>query len=401
MYPPSSRACLQKRFIALVVASLLTVWAGSTLAAQPVDQPVDQPAGEPDRPQDAPGATGDAGYDEGFFLQSEDGAFRLEFAGRLQTQYEAVVTEVGDDLELAQSRFLIRRARLKLSGHAFTKRLTYVFQTDFSGGDTDLLDYYLNYQVAPGTFEGRVGQWRLPFLREEITSSGSLLLVDRSLVTDVFGEGFDVGVAAHNDYTDAPSFEWVVGIFNGTQSKLGAIAPDDPYAPTLFFPTLVARVGYNHGDIDPYKEGDLEGGPLRFAVGASGLTQLGVEREGQSAMKATVDYVLKIDGFSTSGAYMIASAQDGEGLLDQDQLVTGLYAQAGYLIGEMFQPAARYSRVAYDGDGPLVHEALGGLNLYFYGHSLKWQTDAGAIITERDNDTETAWQARTQIQLSF
>jgi hypothetical protein len=227
------------------------------------------------------------------------------------------------------------------------------------------------------------------------------MLVDRSLVADVFGEGFDVGVAAHNDYTDAPSFEWVVGVFNGTKSDLGVIATDNEDAPTLFFPTLVARVGYNHGDIKPYKEGDLEGGPLRFAIGASGLTQLGVNRDDQSAFKATVDYVLKAHGFSTSGAYMLASGQDGEGLFDQDQLVSGLFVQAGYMISETFQPAARYSRVDFDQDGPVLHEALGGLNVYFYGHSLKWQTDAGALITERTNDTQTDWQARTQLQLSF
>jgi hypothetical protein len=407
MNPKCRRNHSRKHFL----ASLITILVGLCSTPPLVAQSDAEPGGTAGGPADAPAATGDAGYDGGFFLESADDKFRLEFSGRLQTQYEAVLADPGDGYELAKSRFLIRRARLKLSGHAFSERLTYAFQTDYAGGDVDLLEYFMNYALVPESVEGRVGQWRLPFLRQQITSSGSLLLVDRSLVANRFGEGFDIGVAAHNGYGDAPGFEWTVGVFNGTKTGLDVITPDDPDAPTIFFPSAVARVGYNFGKINPYKAGDLEGGPLRFAVGASGLSQLGVERD-NSAMKATVDYVVKAHRFSSSGAYAIASGQDeqGDGLFDQDQLASGFFVQAGYVIGEMIQPAARYSRVEVDDDGPVDHEVLGGINVYFYGHKLKWQTDAGALVTENDSVdsagdefavTETDWQARTQVQLSF
>lgn len=386
-----SRNTRPTRLVIAVLAALTLLCVTQTASAQ-VQAEADTTADQ---------GTGEAGYDGDFFFESADENFRLEIGGRVQTLYEIVLADEGSDLDLTQSRFLIRRARLKLQGHAFTPRLTYVLQPDMGRGGFDLLDFYVNYAFAPGTFEGTTGQWRLPFLRSEINSSGRLLLVDRSLVTDVFGEGFDVGVAAHNGYRDAPTFAWVVGVFNGTKTDLGVVTVDDPDAPTLFMPSVVARISYNYGGIDPYREGDLDKGPLRFSVGASGLSQLGIERDGQSAMKATVDYVLKARGFSTSGAFMLGTAQDGDGLTDQNLFVTGLYVQAGYLIGEMIQPAARYSRVDYEGDGDLVHEALGGINVYFYGHSLKWQTDMGAIVTETPNDTDTAYRARTQLQLSF
>lgn len=371
-----------------LLATASTAWAQGVEASEPIEATEAK-------------ATGDAGYDGDFFLQSEDGRFRIEIGGRLQTQYELLLAEEGDDLELGRSRFLIRRARFKLGGHAFDPRLTYGFQAAFGRGDVELLDYFANYAFNPGTFEGRLGQWRLPFLRTEINSSGSLLLVDRSLITSVFGEGFDVGMGIHNNYKKSPTFEWFFGVFNGTATDLEVVSFDDPNTPSVFLPTVIGRVAYNHGDIKGYTTGDLKGGPLRFSLGASALTQVGIDRDNESATKATVDYIVKAHGFSSSGAFVLATEQDGDSFTDQNTFVTGLFAQAGYMVNEMIQPTARYSRVDYEGDGPLVHEALGGLNVYFYGHNLKWQTDAGAIITETPNDTETDYRVRTQFQLDF
>ena len=378
-----------------ITASLSSVLYPDEAAAQ---QPP-PPTPEADQVDQAPGPA-NAGWDGDFFLESDDGRFRLELGGRLQTQYRTRSDEDGDERDL-ESAFLIRRSRLSLSGHALAPELTFKFQADFGGGDVDLLDHYLNYAFAPDTVEGRLGKWRLPFLRQEIASSGKLLLVNRSLITRVFGEGFDIGAGIHNNFKAAPNFEWVVGIFNGTQSALGAVSVDDPLRPTVFFPTVVARVAYNYGGIDPYREGDLEGGPLRFSVGASGLTQFGLEREDESAMKATADYVVKVAGFSTSGAVVLATGQDGSGLLDQETLATGLYAQAGYAIADLIQPTVRYSHIDRDDDEITVHEALGGLNVYFYEHNLKWQTDAGAVVREVPNDTETTYRLRTQLQLEY
>lgn len=393
MYPDLRCASRRRLFLSLVM--LVTLCASASTAwAQDIE--ADQPMG-PTETQ----SHGDAGYDGDFFLRSDDGRFRLEIGARLQTHYELLLAEEGEDIALGRSRFLIRRARLKLGGHAFTPELTYGFQAAFGGGNVNLLDYFANYAFIPGLVEARVGQWRVPFLRTEINSSGSLLMVDRSLVTSVFGEGFDAGVGFHNDYKKSPTFEWFFGVFNGTQTKLEVVSLDDPNTPTVFFPTVLGRLAYNHGDIKGYSTGDLTGGPLRFSVGASGLTQVGIDRDDESATKATVDYIVKAHGFSSSGAFMLATHQDGDSLTDQSLFVSGLFAQAGYMVTEMIQPAARYSRVDYEGADQLVHEALGGINVYFYGHNLKWQTDAGAIITETPNDTDTAYRIRTQMQLDF
>lgn len=345
--------------------------------------------------------TGSAGYDEHFFLQSADGNFRLQIGAQLQARYTLRFDDRADGLALSQSRFFIRRARLALVGHAFSKKLGYVFVPRFDLSQAGLLEYFVNDAFIPHVIEGRVGKWRLPFLRQQITSSSRLLLVGRSQVTQVFGQGFDVGAALHNGYTNSPRVEWVAGIFNGTTSSLGVVGVDSTQPPDVFFPTLVGRIAYNYGGIDAYSGGDLEGGPLRFAVGASALAQLGVDRDHQSATEATLDYVIKVRGFSTSGAVMLASKQDGSSLVDQNAFVGGFFAQASYLVGEVIQPALRYSLVDFEGNAGATHEAMGGINVYFYGHNLKWQTDAGAIINQTPHQTATRYRARTQLQLAF
>ena len=151
-------------------------------------------------PEEAPAKVG---YEKGFFIESGDGDHRLAIAARLQARYTYHEVEAGPDT----SAFSIERARLKLEGHAFTKDLTYVFQSDFGKGAVTLKDYYGDYRIAPELLHIRAGQWKRPFSRQQITSSGSQELVDRAITDSAFGAGRDIGIALHNNYEKSPTFE--------------------------------------------------------------------------------------------------------------------------------------------------------------------------------------------------
>lgn len=336
------------------------------------------------------------GYDGGFFIESDDEDYRVRFGGRVQTQLRAYLTDDGER-ELTELDLDIRRARFKVDGHAFGDRLTYQLQPEFAGSSVQLLDFFVNYELVPGAAEVKVGKWRYPFLRQEITSSGSLLLVDRSIVGSTFGDGFDTGVMFHNGYKSSPTFEWLVGAFHGDTSQLGGVN----YEEDIMGPSIVARGAYNYGDVAGYREADVEKGPLRFSLGAAVSAQPGIERTFHSELKATVDVMLKAHGFSTSGAVVMGSTQDGSSMGDRNLAATGYFLQAGYLVGDFVEPAARYSLVDFDDLGLQRHEGMGGINLYFYGHKLKWQTDAGVIIDEAADVSRTSYQARTQLQFAF
>jgi hypothetical protein len=355
-----------------------------------------------------------AGYRKGFFIRAADGPFELRLEGRVQTRL-ALENPEGAANEY-ESAFSIPRARLVLSGRAFLEALGYKFQADFGKGFVALKDFYADYALVPGWLQLRVGQWKRPFSRQQLTSSGRLELVDRSITDKFFGAGRDIGLAIHNDYEHSPTFEYAFGVFNGTGDKsiFSADASVDPTTgdgqvtggtftnvPDRMHPALVLRVGYNHGGIKGYSEADLEAGPLRFAVGASGLLDLDADADDASLVRGELDFALKVHGLSSTGGLYVSSAQSGTSFSDRSFEAVGFHAQAGYLIARRYQPALRYALIAPDGPGNDLQEVLAGFSVYFFDHGLKWQTDVGALNREEAGGRRTDSLVRTQLQLAF
>lgn len=385
-----------------LVLSWTSVASAQDATADPVAAADSEPG--PQRPV--------AGYHKGFFIRSPNEPFALRIQGRVQARYAYEVLEEEDD----ESAFSIPRARLTLAGHAFTEALAYKFQADFGKGFVTLKDFYADYTFVPGWLQLRVGQWKRPFSRQQITSSGRLELVDRAITDRFFGAGRDIGLAIHDDYERSPAFEYALGVFNGTGDRphlSGSVAVDPTTGegevtggrftnvPDRLHPALVLRLGYNHGGIKGYREADLEGGPFRFSVGTSGLVDLDADGDDASGVVGELDYILKAHGFSTSGAVYVSSAQSGDRFGDQSFEAVGFHLQAGYVVTERFQPAVRYASIAPDGPDNDLQEILGGLSIYFFGHGLKWQTDGGALLSQVSGGRRADYLVRSQLQLAF
>ena len=353
-----------------------------------------------------------AGYEKGFFLRADEGAFSLSIKGRLQTRLTYEHSEGADDV-LA---FSVPRARLKLSGKAFSDAVSYAFQADFGKGFLSLKDFYIDYALAEDGPKLRAGQFKRPFSRQQINSSGKLEFVDRAVTDKGFRAGRDIGVALHNGYEKSPTFEYIFGVFNGTgdKSHFKGDALVDPTTgegsvsggkftnvPAQFFPAVALRLGYNHGKSQGYDETDFAGGPLRFAVGASAQADLNVAGKADAGIRAEVDYSLKIGGFAGTGAFYMASAQSGGQFSQQAMQAVGFHLQAGYLIAGKYQPSLRYALIAESGGGATTQELMAGLSLYIFKHSLKWQTDGGALIVDDGGASATTVLVRSQLQLSF
>ena len=352
-----------------------------------------------------------AGYDKGFFLQDENGNFRLGIGNRVQSRFTYEGIDGIDAGGTDESQFSIPRARLTFKGHAFNPDLKFKFQTDYGKGFLTLKDFFVNYKLSSAV-QLRVGQWKRPFSRQQINSSGKLALVDRSITDKQFGAGRDIGIAFHNNYEKSPVFEWAVGVFNGASVKpgLSGSVSTDPTTgdgsitkgklsnvPDQLSPLVVARVGYNYGGIKGYSEGDFQGGGLRFSVGASVMADLKLFDDASSGTFAQLDYVVKAHGFSTTGGVYVSTLQDGEGLADQSKNKTGFHVQAGYLIGKRYQPVVRYAKVMPDG-GEDAQEIAAGLSMYFYKHNVKWQTDFALLQT---GDADADQVVRSQLQFYF
>ena len=346
-----------------------------------------------------------AGYDRGFFIESEEEDFRLRMNMRTQTRYTLEMPE--DENEEMISSITMRRVRLKFSGHAYSEDLRYYLQLDFGRGSSAVIDAYTNYTFRSG-FDLRIGSFKTPFSRQQLTSSGSLALVDRSPSDKAFGAGRDIGLMFHNGSLN--QFEWAVGVFTGggISSRVnggnihGTVVTDSETSEVegsiegarisnveeFELPMIVGRIGFNFGEIRGYKESDFSGGALRFATGISLLSHVDED------MIAEFDTSVK--GFGTSLLATIFYRQNSE--IETSDM--GFFIQADYLYRERFGPVVRFTQISED-EEVASRELIGGFNVYFNSHKVKWQNDF-ALLSSFDGDEESTEQRfRSQLQFAF
>jgi hypothetical protein len=350
-------------------------------------------------------------YDKGLSITSADGQYALTLGVRGQLRAELLRPDGAGEF---QAHFLIPRMRLQLEGHALGPANTYKVEFELSGsGSPNLKDYFVDHAFSPA-LRLRVGQWKRPFNRQELVSDFGSAFLERSITNGFAGGGRDLGIAVHNGYEKSPDgVEWALGVFNGTGDRgrqsldcdditdITTCTPTTPSnVPTDFGPVVVARVGWNQGGIKGYSEGDVEGGPLRLAVGASykaDLQDLAEDDAGDLQIQhaAEADFMVKIEGYDLSGAVLLVKRGSADPLL-------GFYVQPGaFVLPKQVQLAARFGWHQVDTDMDINRmEALGAINWYFAGHAYKWMTDAGIVQTMADDDV-TDFQARTQLQIVF
>jgi hypothetical protein len=344
-------------------------------------------------------------YDKGVLFETEDGAFELKLALRNQFRFESTRPLEANE---AASRFYVPRSRLQLEGHLFGEDTRYKVELGLGdrGSFGFVKDVYLDRAIGGTPLWIRVGQWKRPFNRQEIVSDFASEMNERANTAEFVGGGRDLGVAIHNEYEKSPEgIEWAFGVFNGFSGgsdrpqiattcteemmEIDCATPPPSNFPADFGPALVGRVGWNHGGIKGYSEGDLEGGPLRFAVGASYKIDLADFSQENLSHGIQADAMIKASGLGVElGVYGMK--------LTSAPLRVGAFAQAGYFVmPRRAQVAARFAIAPTTGDREQL-EARAAFNWYWQGHAWKWSTDAG-VLEEDDIDL----QVRSMAQLTF
>lgn len=123
-----------------------------------------------------------------------DSSWSMKFGARFQTLFIGDFDiNQDDEIENANSNFLIRRSRFKFDGFAYSPKLEYKLEIGLSNRDISgvspetrntnrmILDALLKYNFYKN-FTLWIGQTKLPGNRERVISSGNLQFVDRSLV---------------------------------------------------------------------------------------------------------------------------------------------------------------------------------------------------------------------------
>ena len=333
----------------------------------------------------------------------ESKSARLDISNRLQVRFTDENREVEPAGDPDRGSFRIRRMRTKFEGWAYTKDLTYELQFDTAVESNLLQDANVNYDFTHGTklFQLKGGQFKVPFGRQQLTSSGNQQFVDRSIASDRFARGRDIGLQAWG-LPAGGKLDWRVGVFNGNGRTVSRNDNDDYQ--------LNARLTWQpFGDVK-YSEGDFEStDKLLFALaGGYESNERPVAAAGTTPAHAVdkeilgVDAVLKWKGLSIFGEWFDASNERTGTLSDFDD--DGYVAQVGYfVIPQKFEVAARLSEIDPNASVANNEQEETGLALgYFFSkHSNKLQADYREIETQSGSTTRKDKEFRLQYQIVF
>jgi hypothetical protein len=398
------------------------------------------------------------GYKDGFFAKSADGNFSMTIGGYVQVRYQYTnfdetgfndaVSDVGSVFGLGAegsdalvSSYLkagghptgpdrneidIRRGRFFVSGNVIDQYTHYFMQIetgdspDDAGGNANvsLRDYFIDY-TRFDPFNLKIGQFKVPFGRQELTSASRLLFQDRSVATTFFtparngGAGIQAYGSLGGDTKDL--FEYYGGIFNGEGQNNSNLAGTGLIndGPGLMYAGRVAvnplgTYGYNEPDTDSLTN---QSENLRATIGGNIVWHPDDALPGGFDVDTTIvggDVGAKWMGVSVQGEYFHSHTDpmlSGTKSFDFD----GWYGQAGWIIPQTnFEVAGRYGQLL-DSDGVLtldkdstLNEWSIGANYYFKAHRAKLQADWTRFTSNVDKITDVENDVfRIQVQLMF
>lgn len=348
----------------------------------------------------------------------------LEISNRIQVRFTEEMPD--DSIQLAgtaakgdaRPNFRIRRAKTKFEGWAFGKQwISYELQANWpavtgsnAGAILEDANLAVDFTKGKGQFKVILGQFKVPFGRQEMTSSGSQSFVDRAEVSNQYARGRDTGAAIFGTLF-GNKIEYRAGVFNG--NGLTRSTNDNSNlqidARVMWQPT--GKVALNQrawisGTM--YSESDFESTDFPiFALAANyekndfHRTTTGVD------LKDEVwgfDAIFKYKRFFATGEYYIRERTPETGASFNSD---GFFGQASFLLNKKrtWEIAARIGQ--YDPtdarEDNLRKEMRGAISYYYAKHALKLQADYGQLEDEAANSGKGTKnkELRVQAQIIF
>jgi hypothetical protein len=346
-------------------------------------------------------------YDDGLVFETKRGNFSVRYRTLIQFQFSAINQDNNTDTD-----FFFRRFRFKFNGHVLRPWLTYRLQLSRDdvrighGGDGSgvvFKDFYIDAVYFEKIFP-RIGQFKVPFNREQLSSGSALLLVERSIVNTEFSLGRKLGGALYGILGNHVAYGAAVFTSPATDDTADASSVDTE--------TFAGRLQLNFGGTLEYSNGGFPTGGdyalvpdftkvpvFVFGTAVVYLPSLSVkENEGDSGalierfieldiskgnvVSVTGDAAYKLPMFNVEAAYLgrWIEPEIGGGGTVYDQ---GLRIQTGlFLVPDTIEMAGRWAYIFYDTSPGVaeVGEALRdtsselttGIN-YYISKSNKWK----------------------------
>lgn len=407
--------------------------------------------------------SGTAGYDGnsgGFFIGSADGSFKLGISGYTQLRYNLNFGDddnnLGDDFN---SGFNMPNTILSFQGQTH-ENIKFKVRGNFGeNGDFTLEDAFGQYEFGNNMYL-RFGQFKAPFLREELVDDSMQLAVARSLTNAIFNQGRSQGVefgyrgdnfglaimfsdgfrsanSGFGSHGAAPLASDGLGGFIPTGAAFGYAMQGGTGSDFAFTARAEWKFAgtWNQFDDFTFMPGNEFGGMLGLAAhiertrdSATTITDpiTGDGFEGDTTLWGwTVDVSLGGDGWNAFAAFYGLHTDtsidilNGGGDADTDTDDFGLVVQGGFFFpGTDLELFGRYDVAFIDDDernpdDDTPSQVTIGLNYYLHGHAAKFTLD-GTYYFEDNNlligsnltdnyigGTDDEFAVRAQFQFAF
>ncbi|WP_370478846.1 porin [Tamlana flava] len=355
---------------------------------------------------------------------AKDSSFSVKFAPRFQVRSTSSWDYNGNSYESPEHNFIVRRARLKFDGFAYSSKLKYKIELGLSNRDISganqfnrntpryILDAVLMWNFAKN-FELWAGQTKLPGNVERVVSSANLQLIDRSLLNSRFNIDRDLGIQLRHQSNLGGNFiiREKLAISQGegrnvTEGNEGGLQYTARLE-LLPFGNFKSKGDYSQSDLKREEKPKLMLGATydlnQDAVKERSVLGDYMFKSDGSLYETDIttifaDAMFKYNGFSFMGEYAKRTADnpiaiDTDGSPTGDIVLTGnaLNLQAGFLFKCDYEIVGRFTKVEYE----TVTSALPtkqytfGLNKFIVGHKLKVQSDINYTTVNGNKDNIT------------
>ncbi len=349
-------------------------------------------------------------------IKGEDNSWSMKMSARMQF----LTTNTWDidadgNYGRPENSMLVRRARLKFGGFAFTPKLTYKLELGLSNKDiggaskytNNAPRYILDAVVKWNFYENFslwVGQTKLPGNRERVVSSGNLQFVDRSMLNKKFNIDRDLGLQLRHHFKLSDNFivreAFAISQGEGRNVVKGNQGGHQYTARLEFLPfgKFKSKGDYSGSDLKREEKPKLSIGATYSFNDDTKKLDKSTGKYGTGVFDiATVfiDGMFKYKGFSLMGEY--ADRKNTETLSKGVVKDFSTNLQAGYLFKNNVELAGRYTTVKVKGTDFATNYYTLGLSKYIAGHKLKVQTD----ITYEDITGTKAGQLLYRLQFDI
>ncbi len=341
-------------------------------------------------------------YDDGVRIEADNFDMKLNLHIQANAAYEDF--EDASDRGLSdRTSFDVPRARIIFGGNLLGGEASYFLQADFvgdheEGGDSSQLkDAWLrwNWNKDVGF---QMGQFKVPFGRQELASDAKLEFVERSEASDVFTPSRDRGAMISGASGD---IGYAIGAFNGGSDG-------ENYVSEGVDTNLRggAQVYWSNSDYGSRSmEGDYnntDGTGLTAGL-STDYEQDTVDGVDYDAFLLGGDVGLRTGGFALQGELFWAWYDPDQDDSDSSNDL-GYYVQAGYMVvPKEWEVAGRFSGVNPDSDGSVLgtddsYEYAIAVNRYYNGHNLKLTLQA--TFDQEDGDENDTLDSRYEAQVN-